>query len=298
MKHRLTYGLKCGFSHDFRRAMGRLGGAPAWIPRSIALAYAVLPISALAQQPVVEDRSGSPDGFYQQTETRSSGNLVMFNQVQEHQRELQQLHGQVEELRHELEKLRNQSQQRYLDLDGRLASAAKASNTNRASTDSGEAGQADAGSGNADSGSKSGNTSENADMQEAEPSVTSGAAQKDYQAAFAHVQAREFDQAITAFEQFVSEHPETRLTPNGYYWLGELHASENNLDAAEKALTRVIDKHAGSSKVPDALYKLGLVKARQGETERSRELLKQVKDDYPQSTAAGLASDYLRQSED
>ena len=48
--------------------------------------------------------------------------------------------------------------------------------------------------------------------------------------------------------------------------------------------------------MPDAIYKLGLVKARKGEAERSRELLEQVRDDYPQSSAAGLANDFLRQS--
>jgi hypothetical protein len=38
------------------------------------------------------------------------------------------------------------------------------------------------------------------------------------------------------------------------------------------------------------------VKARQGETERSRELLNRVREEFPESSAAGLASDFLRQT--
>ena len=74
------------------------------------------------------------------------------------------------------------------------------------------------------------------------------------------------------------------------------NSAEGELDAADQAFTRVIEQYNGSTKVPDALYKLGLVKARKGEAERSRELLEQVRDDYPQSSAAGLANDFLRQS--
>ncbi|WP_346798205.1 tol-pal system protein YbgF [Halomonas sp. Bachu 37] len=246
---------------------------------ALMLPLPLLPMQALAQQPVVQDLSSGSDSssFYQQTETReaSTGNLVLFNQVQEHQQEIQQLRGQIEELRHQLEQIRRQSQQQYLDIEDRLMSSAPSTVEEATPQVEPEAAQQVA--------------------QTPSPSGVSEEAQADYQAAFAHVQARRFEEAIAAFEDFVASHPDTRLTPNGYYWLGELYAAEGNLEAADQAFSRVIDEHGGSSKVPDALYKLGLVKARQGEPERSRELLDQVREDYPQSSAAGLASDFLRQ---
>ncbi|MGM0783061.1 MAG: tol-pal system protein YbgF [Pseudomonadota bacterium] len=241
----------------------------------------VLPLSvwlpAVAQEgPVVEDLRGGSGSFMDQTAVReeSGGNLVIFNQVQQHEEQIRQLRGQVEELRHQLEQLRNQTRQQYMDLDERLMAS--------------EAGvQSDP------------EVDEEAARQVAEtpsPSGTSDEAQADYQAAFAHVQSREFEQAISAFETFVEEHPDTRLTANGYYWLGELHSAEANLDAADAAFRRVIDDFPDSSKLPDALYKLGLVKARQGEPDESRALLERVRDDHPDSSAAGLADDFLRQS--
>ncbi|GHE19573.1 tol-pal system protein YbgF [Halomonas urumqiensis] len=242
----------------------------------------VLPLSvwlpAMAQQPLVEDLTSQPRSFYQQTETReeAGGSLVLFNQVQEHQEELRQLRGQVEELRHQLEQLRRQTRQQYMDIEDRLAASS-----------------ADVG---IDAPSQ---VDDQAARQVAEASSPSGAsadAQAAYQAAFAHVQAREFDRAIDAFNSFVGDHPDNNLTANAHYWLGELHAAEGNLDEADAAFRTVLDDFSGSSKVPDALYKLGLLKARQGQPGESRELLERVRDEYPDSSAAGLANDFLRQS--
>ncbi|MGE4532166.1 tol-pal system protein YbgF [Halomonas sp.] len=242
----------------------------------------VLPLAvwlpALAQQPVVEDLTAQPSSFYQQTDTRESagGNLVIFNQVQQHQEELRRLRGQVEELRHQLEQLRSQTRQQYLDLEDRLASASAGMTA--------PAEQA---------------VDEEAARQVAEalaPNAVDAGVQEAYQQAFGHVQAREFDRAIAAFEAFVGDHPDSRLTPNAHYWLGELHAAEGRLAPAEDAFTTVLEAYPESSKVPDALYKLGLLKARQGEPEAGRELLERVRQEYPESTAAGLAGDFLRQA--
>lgn len=261
-------------NHSLKRYFERLFGAGA-----LVLPLSVLPLTAAAQQPLVQDLSNAPSsGFYDQTQRleSSSGNLVLFNQVQENQQEIQQLRGQIEELRHQLEQLRRQSQQQYLDIEDRLMSSGPSQIEQ--STPTVEPAAAE----EVINAPSSRNVSEDA--------------QADYHAAFEHVQARRFGDAIAAFEAFVTDHPDTTLTANGHYWLGELYAAEGELDEADQSFSRVIEDYSASSKVPDALYKLGLVKARQGEAQRSRELLERVRDDYPQSSAAGLANDFLRQS--
>ncbi|MBE0402988.1 tol-pal system protein YbgF [Halomonas citrativorans] len=261
-------------NHSLKRYFERLCGAGA-----LVLPLSVLPLAAIAQQPLVQDlSSGNSSGFYQHTQRQeaSGGNLVLFNQVEEHTQEIQQLRGQIEELRHQLEQLRRQSQQQYLDIEDRLMSSGPSPIEQSTPQVEPEAAQ------EVISAPSARNVSDDA--------------QADYQAAFAHVQARQFEEAIQAFDEFVTAHPDTSLTSNGYYWLGELYAAEGQLDNADAAFSRVITDFDSSSKVPDALYKLGLVKARQGDAERSRELLEQVRDDYPQSSAAGLANDFLRQS--
>jgi tol-pal system protein YbgF len=243
-----------------------------------ALVLPLLVVSpAMAQQrPIVEDLTAQPRTFLDQAEVReeASGSLVIFNQVQEHQREIQQLRGEIEELRHQLQQLRNQTRQQYLDLDERLM----------------------AGSAGIEAAPEVDEEAARQVVQAPSSSGVSAEAQAAYQAAFARVQAREFEAAIHAFEAFVADHPDSALTANGHYWLGELHSAQANLEAAESAFRRVIDDYPQSSKVPDALYKLGLVKARQGQPEESRAMLERVRDDYPDSSAAGLANDFLRQS--
>lgn len=241
----------------------------------------VLPLSVWAPamaQPVVEDLTAQPRTFYDQTETREAagGSLVIFNQVQQHEEEIRQLRGQVEELRHQLEQLRRQTRDQYMDLEDRLASAPAGVGVDAPAQ-----------------------VNEQAARQVAQAPSPSGAgadAQQAYQQAFARVQSREFSEAISAFERFVVDYPDTTLTANAHYWLGELHAAEGSLDDAEREFRIVLDGFPQSNKVPDSLYKLGLLKARQGDPEASRELLERVRDDYPESTAAGLANDFLRQS--
>ncbi|MCC5883657.1 MAG: tol-pal system protein YbgF [Halomonas sp.] len=254
-----------------RHSLKRLCGAGA-----LVLPLSVMSLVEAQQRPIVEDRSGQPRGFLDQAEVREEpgGSLVLYNQLQEHQREIQQLRGQIEELRHQLEQLRNQTRQQYMDLDERLA----------------------AGSAGIQTAPEVDQESARQVAQTPSPSGTSADAQAAYQSAFAKVQSRQFAEAIAAFDAFVVEHPDTNLTANGYYWLGELHSAEANLEQAETAFRMVIDDYPQSSKVPDALYKLGLIKARQGELEESRGLLERVREDYPDSSAAGLANDFLRQS--
>ncbi|MGM0984571.1 MAG: tol-pal system protein YbgF [Pseudomonadota bacterium] len=233
----------------------------------------------VAQQPVVEDLTGQSGSgsFYDQAATReeAGGSLVLFNQVQKHQEELRQLRGQVEELRHQLEQLRLQTRQQYMDIEDRLMAASGGVDQAVPAVDEESARQV---------------------AEAPSPSAEDPGIQSAYQAAFSHVQAREFGQAISAFNAFVSEHPDNRLTANAHYWLGELHSAEGELEAADAAFRRVLEDFPESSKVPDALYKLGLLEARQGRPEESRALLDRVREEHPDSSAAGLADDFLRQA--
>lgn len=238
----------------------------------------VLPLSVWAA-PVVEDLSAQqPRSFYEHTEVRESsgGSLMLLNQLEENQRQIQQLRGQIEELRHQVEQMRQLNQERYLDLEERLAAGGGVGVGGSTSVDP-EAARQVAGASGTGGGAN-------------------GGAQAAYQQAFQQVQARDFPAAIAAFDAFVEEYPDHDLTANGYYWLGELHSAESNLDDAASAFETVIDDYASSNKVPDALYKLALLRARQGQPDESRALIDELLDSYPESNAANLASEFLTQS--
>ncbi len=241
----------------------------------------LLPFAALdtATAQVVEDLSDQAKSFYEQTEVRqgSSGSLVLFNQVQEHQREIQRLRGEIEELRYQFEQSKRLSQQRYLELEKRLnavGSTTRGEPSSRPQVDQDSANQ----------------------VTEIAGGSNEEAAKSAYRDAFDKVQARDFPAATGAFESFVAQYPDSSLAANGYYWLGELYSSDGELDKAATAFQRVIDDFSESSKAPDAMYKLGLLRARQGQPEDSRRLLEQVQKEHPQSSAANLAKQFLNQS--
>ena len=58
----------------------------------------------------------------------------------------------------------------------------------------------------------------------------------------------------------------------------------------------LLDQYPGNSKEPDALYKLGRVHYIKGNRERSREFLDRVIRQYPASSAAGLAREFIDQN--
>ncbi|MDW5375543.1 tol-pal system protein YbgF [Halomonas sp. HP20-15] len=240
----------------------------------------VLPLSVWAA-PVVEDLSANQQSnLYQQTQVRpeAGGNLVLFNQLQDNQRQIQELRGQIEELRYQLEQQKNFAQERYLELEKRIS------------------GFAASGGGNTAQGGGTPSSAEQGDNSDAAVAAADQEDRQAYQAAFQKVQARDFDAALTAFESFVKNHPDSPLRANGYYWLGELYSARSELEPAAQAFTTVIEDYPQSNKVPDALYKLGLLKARQGQPEASKQLLNRVQQEYPDSNAASMAGDFLNQS--
>ncbi|WP_280561932.1 tol-pal system protein YbgF [Chromohalobacter sp. 48-RD10] len=254
----------------------------------------VLPLSVWAQPSVDDLNDQSSSSIYSQTAAREEssgggGNLALFNQLQDSQREIKQLRGQLEELRYQLEQQKKLSQERFLDLEKRVDNIASRSDASGAS----------AGVDSDAAESVTGNAGTNASQADsAQEGTSADQGREDYQAAFKKVQARKFDAAIQAFEDFIGDYPNSDLRPNAHYWLGELYSAQSQLDTAADSFQTVIDDYPDSNKVADALYKLGLLKARQGHPDESEELLNRVRDDYPDSNAAEMAEDFLNQSDD
>ena len=65
--------------------------------------------------------------------------------------------------------------------------------------------------------------------------------------------------AQTAFKQYVETYPNNTLTPNAWYWLGQVQYSQAIYDQARLSFLNVA-RYNQSQKRPDALYKLGMIK--------------------------------------
>ena len=237
--------------------------------------FGILPYGAIAAVPVEESFAepiGSPVGprndpalpsgaTGQQSETRRLSEL--FYQLQVLQEELQQLRGMVEQQAHQIRRMERDQQDRYMDLDRRLTQGAASRAPARPSPSVPPA------------------------------QVSAAPSERDaYSSAFDLMKARQYDASADAFNQLIVDYPNGEFTPNAFYWLGELYLARSELERARQSFAQVTNLFPDHLKVSDALYKLGVVYHRLGDNARALQYLNRVRQQYPESSAAGLAETY------
>jgi tol-pal system protein YbgF len=116
-----------------------------------------------------------------------------------------------------------------------------------------------------------------------------------YESALGLLQERQYDQAATTLREFLDRYPQSRYTPNVWYWLGEAHYVRRRIPEALEAFRHVPDLYPNSPKAPDALLKIGFILDEQGERDRARDTLNDLIDRYPKSSAAYLAEKRLQE---
>ena len=231
--------------------------------------------STTVAQPMVEPDSAPVTGT-------DSGSLIL--RVQQLESDVRQLNGLLEEAMQALRELEAQSLERYVDLDRRMAAGAPLA-------------QAD-GENGAVSGVDTGAPPQSASTNVAVPPRSVEAQEGEeaaYRAAYELVKGREFDDAVAAFNEFLSDYPFGRYAPNAHYWLGELYlvVEPPDPELARQNFKLLLDQYPADPKVPDALYKLGRVQFIKGNRQRSQEYLDEVIREYPSHAAAQLARQFL-----
>ena len=231
--------------------------------------------STTVAQPMVEPDSAPVTGT-------DSGSLIL--RIQQLESDVRQLNGLLEEAMQALRELEAQSLERYVDLDRRMAAGAPLAQTD--------------GENGAVSGVDTGAPPQSASTNVAVPPRSVEAQEGEeaaYRAAYELVKGREFDDAVAAFNEFLSDYPFGRYAPNAHYWLGELYlvVEPPDPELARQNFKLLLDQYPADPKVPDALYKLGRVQFIKGNRQRSQEYLDEVIREYPSHAAAQLARQFL-----
>lgn len=250
-----------------------------------------------------------------------SANSELVLLLQQLQAEVRQLRGEIETQQYRLQKLEKEQLDRYRDMDRRLSSlvlqqADPLAASSTVATDPVEANPVvnEAAAPNVNSAASeinppvsnsdaltqpvdttlAGSTVNAAEpVAPAEPTVSDRVA---YQQAFTLVRERKFDESVQAFEQFIQTYPTSDNLANAYYWIGEVKLAQQQLESAKSAFETVVSQFVGHRKRPDALYKLGVVYDRSGDSAAQQSTFKQLLDEYPKSSAAGLARNYKPRS--
>jgi tol-pal system protein YbgF len=217
--------------------------------------------------------------------------IELANQLEQLRSETAALRGDIEQLRHDTDAAASRQKELYVDVDKRLQSLEQAERgaslappplptPSTAPASSAPASspppRAPAAGGAATAGPKAGVTDKQA-----------------YQTAFDLLQARKYDEAAKAFTQFLSGYASSPLADNAQYWLAQSHYVQRQFNVALPEFQKVIDKYPQSSKLPDALLKVGYCQSELGNKNAARTALQQVMKQFPDTTAARLATQQL-----
>lgn len=105
----------------------------------------------------------------------------------------------------------------------------------------------------------------------------------------------DLDGAKEGFAAFLRNHPNSELSPNARYWLGESYYGKKDYRQAIDSYDRVELDFPKSEKVPAALLKKGYAYLAMKDVKRAASAFKRVVTAYPRSPEAGKASDKLSQ---
>lgn len=245
-----------------------------------------------------------------------SGTLLkLLQSVEELKAEVRDLRGQLEQQQFSLSKMTDRQRELYLDVDRRLQrveTAGVAVGTAAAAAAASAPGSTSSTIGAAPSGSTTGTTSgtsapgtaaigvaaAGAATQASAPQTAPAAVdpvkeQQAYQTAFNLLKAGRYDQAAKSFRTFLTDYPTSKFSDNAQYWLGESYYVTRNFDNAMREFEKLVAEHPESQKLTHALLKVGYIHDELGQKEKAREVLTELTKNYPNSTAAGLATKRL-----
>ncbi len=242
----------------------------------------------------VESRSNSQQSSFQSNMSGENPSLNMLQRIEYLQREMQELRGKVEEQAYQMQQMQEQNKKLYMDLDKRV-SATKAATPSVSSQDPAAQQALDLNAASQFVSDEPDPTIASAPMAAAvNAQATPVNDEKAYQAAYRLVQNRDFDGALKAFNNMLTQNPQGKYAPNAQYWLGEIHLTKGNLEKAAEAFNMVYSQNPKHPKAADSLLKLGYVEYNKGQWKRSVEILNQVKSQFPGTTSAQLADSRLQ----
>ena len=230
------------------------------------------------EDPVLQNKLTDLDTRLARIERVVSNNslLEISNEMGDLRADLRAMHNDVDVLNHSLDASRKQQRDLYADLDQRLKSlearSGAAPGARRAAAAAAGALQAPPAKPRRRAGAGAG--------------TEAGSDSAAYQAAFALLKNSQYDQAIAAFQQFVTTYPDSSLADNAHYWLGEAYYVNKDFTDALAAFQRVVDKYPQSRKVPDAMLKVGYCDYELKQWQAAKDVLSRLTANYPDTPAA------------
>jgi tol-pal system protein YbgF len=116
-----------------------------------------------------------------------------------------------------------------------------------------------------------------------------------YQAAYSDYLSGRFDLARAAFTEYLRRYPDTEVSDNAQYWVGECLYATGDFAGAIAEFEKVSQEFPKGDKIPAALLKTGIAYARLKNMDEARRYFQRVIQKFPKSDEARLARERLAQ---
>jgi tol-pal system protein YbgF len=116
-----------------------------------------------------------------------------------------------------------------------------------------------------------------------------------YSLAYKDFKSARYEDARRGFQKYLEKNPNTDLSDNAQFWIGETYYLENNYEKAILEYEKVIKNFPDGDRVPHALLKQGLSFLKLGDEDSGKLLLQQVVKDYPATGQAKIAKAKLKE---
>ena len=116
-----------------------------------------------------------------------------------------------------------------------------------------------------------------------------------YEAAYGDYVRGSYDLAVRQFRDYLRSFPDTELSDNAAYWIGECYYRQNEFRRAVREFDQVLRLYPRSDKVPSALLKKGYALLELDERTDGVDQLRRVIRTYGRSDEAELARQRLRE---
>jgi tol-pal system protein YbgF len=104
-----------------------------------------------------------------------------------------------------------------------------------------------------------------------------------YGAAMGLLAKARYDDARAAFRAFADSNPQSDLTPQAVYWVGDIAYVQKDYDGATRAFAEVLKKYPTSVRAPDSMLKLGQALIAQGQKKEGCTALAALPAKYPKA---------------
>lgn len=238
-------------------------------------------VAVLSSVPVY---AWSDDDLQAQMNAQQASMLKIQNAFDQMQSELDAQNGRIDELKYEIAKL----QKEVSDLrSGRVQPSEND----------------DQGTVNEASGVEKGNAQPSKDGGGSAPALVTDSkgnalkaaddnAKKMYAEAYQTVVKNRLGESVPAFKKYIEKYPDNELTPNAWYWMGQVQFKQKKNEDARLSFLNAAS-YRNTAKRADSLYKLGLIHKQAKELDKAKRYFSLVIKDHADSASAALAQKQL-----